>query len=57
MKRRSSRVRTLLREVDLAPILGSKSDVSQILSGHRPISKAAAGKLAEYFQVKPHSFL
>ena len=46
-----------LRQVDLAPILGGKSYVSQSLSGHRPISKAAAGKLAEYFHVKPHSFL
>ena len=45
-----------LRQVDLAPILGSKSYVSQILSGHRPIGKDAAGKLAEFFRVSPHSF-
>lgn len=46
-----------LRQVDLVPILGGKSYVSQILSGHRPISKDAAGKLAEYFQVSRHCFL
>ena len=46
-----------LRQVDLVPILGSKSYVSQILSGHRPIGKAAAGKLSEFFRVSPQSFL
>jgi len=46
-----------LRQIDLAPILGSKSYVSQILSGHRPISKAAARKLAEFFQVSTYSFI
>ncbi len=45
-----------LRQVDMLPILGSKSYVSQILSGHRPISKEAAGKLAAYFQVSPYCF-
>jgi len=39
------------RQKDLVPILGSKSYVSQILSGHRPISKEAAYKLAEFFNV------
>jgi antitoxin component HigA of HigAB toxin-antitoxin module len=45
-----------LRQVDLAPVLGSKSYVSQILSGHRPIGKDAAAKLAAFFQVNPRSF-
>ena len=45
-----------LRQVDLVPILGSKSYVSQIVSGHRPIGKEAAGKLAGYFRVSPRSF-
>ncbi len=45
-----------LRQVDLVPILGSKSYVSQIVSGHRPIGKAAADKLAEFFRVSPRSF-
>ena len=46
-----------VRQVDLAPILGSKSYVSQILSGHRPISRDAAGKLAAFFHVSAPSFL
>ena len=46
-----------LRQIDLAPILGSKSYVSQILSGHRPIGKDAAHKLAEFFQVSAYSFI
>jgi HTH-type transcriptional regulator / antitoxin HigA len=46
-----------LRQVDLVPIFGSKSYVSQILSGHRPISKDAAFKLAEFFQVSAYSFI
>ena len=46
-----------LRQVDLVPILGSKSYVSQILSGHRPVGKAAAVKLAKFFGVTPHTFL
>ena len=46
-----------LRQIDLVPILGSKPYVSQILSGHRPIGKDAAHKLAEYFQVSAYSFI
>ena len=46
-----------LRQVDLMPMLGSKSYVSQILSGHRPISRDAAHKLAESFHVSAYSFL
>ena len=46
-----------LRQVDLVPVLGSKSYISQILSGHRPISKDAAHKLATFFQVSAYSFL
>ena len=46
-----------LRQTDLVPILGSKSYVSQILSGHRPISKESARKLAEFFQVSAYSFI
>ena len=46
-----------LRQVDLVPVLGSKSYISQILSGHRPISKDAAYKLADFFQVSPYSFI
>lgn len=46
-----------LRPVDLVPIIGSKSYISQVLSGHRPISKEAAHKLAQFFHVAPHTFL
>ncbi len=46
-----------LRQIDLAPILGSKSYVSQILSGHRPIGKETAYKLAEFFKVSAYSFI
>ncbi len=46
-----------LRQIDLVPLLGGKSYVSQILSGHRPIGKAVAVKLGEIFHVSPYSFL
>ena len=47
-----------LKQSDLVPVLGvSKSYVSQILSGHRPISKPAAAKLAKYFHVTLRTFL
>lgn len=46
-----------LRQADLVPIFGSKSYVSQVLSGHRPISRATAAKLAAHFRVAPHTFL
>ena len=46
-----------LRQKDLVSILGSRSYISQILSGHRPISRQAAFKLAEFFQVSAYSFL
>lgn len=36
---------------DLWPVLGSKSRVSEILSGKRAISKAQAKKLARFFHV------
>lgn len=46
-----------LRQVDLVPIFGSKSYVSQVLSGHRPISKDAAYRLAELFHVSAYNIL
>ena len=42
---------------DLWPILGSKSRVSEILSGKRAISKAQAKKLASFFHVPLDLFL
>lgn len=46
-----------MRQMDLVPLIGGKSYVSQIFSGHRPISKDSAAKLAELFHVAPHVFL
>lgn len=46
-----------LRQADLVDVFGSRSYVSQVLSGHRPISKDAAYKLAERFHVSAYSFL
>ncbi len=42
---------------DLWPVLGSKSRVSEILSGKRAISKAQAKKLAEFFHVSVDLFI
>src|SRR5215467_5866306 len=40
-----------VKPTDLWDVIGSKSRVSEILSGHRKISTAQAKKLAEYFKV------
>ena len=40
-----------LKPSALWPVLGSKSRVSEILSGRRSISKSQAKKLAEFFHV------
>src|SRR5215467_6767011 len=42
---------------DLWDVVGSKSRVSEILSGHRNISKSQAKKLAEYFKVSVDLFI
>lgn len=42
---------------DLWPVLGSKSRVSEILSGKRAISKMQAKKLAAFFRVSVDLFL
>ena len=42
---------------DLWPLLGSKSRVSEILSGKRAISKAQAKKLAVFFHVPIDLFI
>ncbi len=46
-----------LRQTDLAPILGSRSRVSDAVNGKRAISKAHARKLAEFFRVSPELFI
>lgn len=42
---------------DLWPVIGSKSRVSEILSGKRSISKEQAKKLAEFFHVGVDLFI
>lgn len=42
---------------DLWPVLGSKSRVSEALSGKRAISKGQAKKLAEFFHLSPAAFI
>ena len=46
-----------LQQRDLAKVLGSKSHLSEILSGKRQPSKEQAKKLAEFFQVSPALFI
>ena len=46
-----------LRPSDLWPVLGSKSRVSEILSGTRSISKEQAKKLAAFFRVPVDLFI
>ena len=46
-----------LQPSDLWPVLGSKSRVSEILSGKRSISKEQAKKLAEFFRVGVELFI
>ena len=42
-----------LRQVDLVPVLGRKSPVSEVLSGKRPLTLTHIKKLAHYFRVSP----
>ena len=46
-----------LKPSDLWPVLGSKSRVSEILSGKRSISKEQAKKLAAFFHVRVGVFI
>jgi HTH-type transcriptional regulator/antitoxin HigA len=46
-----------LRPSDLLPVLGSKSRVSEMLSGKRSIGKEQAKKLAEFFHVGVELFI
>ena len=46
-----------LKSSDLCPVLGSKSRVSEILSGKRAISKDQAKKLAAFFEVRADLFI
>jgi HTH-type transcriptional regulator / antitoxin HigA len=46
-----------LRQVDLVPVLGRKSLVSEVLSGKRPLTLTHIKKLAAYFRVSPAVFI
>jgi HTH-type transcriptional regulator/antitoxin HigA len=46
-----------LRQSDLWPVIGSKSRVSEIVSGNRSISKSQAKKLAAFFHVPVELFV
>ena len=46
-----------LRQVDLIPIFGSRSRISDAVNGRREISKPHARKLAEFFSVSPELFI
>jgi HTH-type transcriptional regulator/antitoxin HigA len=45
-----------LRQKDLAPLLGSESIVSEILSGKRELNKKHIEKLSKRFHVSPEVF-
>jgi HTH-type transcriptional regulator / antitoxin HigA len=46
-----------LRQGDLAPLLGSKGRVSEVINGKRSISKAQAKTLADFFHVSAELFI
>ncbi|HXT35373.1 MAG TPA: helix-turn-helix domain-containing protein [Chloroflexota bacterium] len=45
-----------LRQKDLAPIFGTPSIVSEVLTGKRPLALTHMKKLADYFHVSPATF-
>lgn len=46
-----------LRQADLVPLLGTRAQVSEIVSGKRGISKAQAKKLAGFFHASVELFI
>ena len=46
-----------LKQGDLAPLLGSKGRVSEVINGKRSISKAQAKTLADFFHVSAELFI
>lgn len=46
-----------LKQADLLPVFGSRSVVSEVLSGKRGITKKQAKALAEFFRVPPELFI
>jgi HTH-type transcriptional regulator/antitoxin HigA len=46
-----------LKQADLVPQIGSRSQVSDMVTGKRSVSKAQARKLGEFFKVSPALFI
>jgi HTH-type transcriptional regulator/antitoxin HigA len=46
-----------LRQIDLVPLFGSKSVISEVINGKRAISKAQAKLLAKRFNLSTDAFL
>jgi HTH-type transcriptional regulator / antitoxin HigA len=46
-----------LKQADLVELIGSRSQVSDMVTGKRGVSKAQARKLAEFFKVSPALFI
>ena len=46
-----------LKQADLVPVLGTRPQVSDLVTGKRGISKAQAKKLAEFFHVSVELFI
>jgi HTH-type transcriptional regulator/antitoxin HigA len=46
-----------MKQADLVPVIGSRSQVSDLVDGKRGISKAQAKKLANFFQMPVEVFL
>ena len=46
-----------LKQIDLLPVFGSKSRVSEVVNGKRDISKEQAKKLASFFHVSADLFI
>lgn len=46
-----------LKQVDLMPIFGARSNVSAVLAGNRSIGKSQAKALAEFFKVSAELFI
>jgi HTH-type transcriptional regulator / antitoxin HigA len=46
-----------LRQADLVPILGTRTQASDLVTGKRGISKTQAKKLAEFFKVSVELFI
>ena len=46
-----------LRHKDIWPVLGNKGAATEVITGHRSISKAQAKRLAEFFHVPVDLFI